>query len=148
MIVKDLVRALDKVNGILPVKFLREGRYTDVREGYSYDPIFQVFSLTTGNIDYLDGDRDLDTLFLMHIIDYCNELIGGSLFNEEFDRFVSYRFEVFEYKRIDNDTEEMYGCEELKVYIKNIEGETCFIIEASDEFCEDDAIEVTETIEG
>ena len=146
MIVRDLVKQLDKVNGVLPVKLLREGKVIDIREGYYFDARFNMFELTAGNIDRIRGDRELDTLFLMYIIDYCNEIIGGSLFNDESDRFINYMISVNDLVDVDKNRQEIYFCSDLKAYIRNFDGETCFVIEANDIFDDDEYDEENESI--
>ena len=47
---------------------------------------------------------------------------------------------------VDKNRQEIYFCSDLKAYIRNFDGETCFVIEANDIFDDDEYDEENESI--
>lgn len=133
--VRKLVQKLNEVNGALPVVMLtNEGIIPISRNFMCDDDGWNQFELS---LDREEKEMQLDTLFLMHILDYSNSMITASFFNGD-AQFVDYEVLVTERDEssdiIDEDDEEntlyVNTLHEISAaYVRKIDGEVYFVLE-------------------
>ena len=124
MKVKELVKKLKRISGVMPVRFQNsEGKEKFLLRNFNIeDDGWELFQLGIGETEV----RELDTELLKHYLDYGNKMNYASYFGKD-NQFEEYEVEVAEKIR---ETSRVWRLS--RAFVKNIDGTCCLVLVADD----------------